>query len=468
MQAMSVVGISHEEQRNIIKVLAAILHMGNIRFTGDSAPASIEDETPLKKAADLLGVTDYMLKQNVTHRHIQSGSARATQYAVPQTADQAAALRDAIAKTLYERTFNFIINKINLAMEYHKDCLVIGVLDIYGFEIFEKNGFEQFCINYVNEKLQQIFIDYTVRGEQREYTEEGLRWKDIKFFDNKIVCDLIDATQPPGVMAILDDTCKSGHALGSDTADQKFLEKLMQNCQHPHLFLGPDNFTVKHYAGDVTYSIDEFAFKNKDDLFYSSIEMLQASQDTFVLALFPEECGNVKQRPAPSTASFKIKQSAAYLVQRLSKCCPHYVRCIKPNEHKQPLNFDKGLVEHQVKYLGLLENVKVRRAGYAYRHFKEVFVRRFGQILEHQPSSVSELIDGLCSKYTTIPRDEFEEGKTKIFVKNPETLFILEEELLKKLDPTAYKEKLRQFKESEAMAKHKEGKYSLKPKCLIQ
>eukprot|EP00727_Mastigamoeba_balamuthi_P009664 m51a1_g532 putative myosin IK (1161) ;mRNA; f:373782-379358 len=462
--AMDTIGFTRDEKANSFKILAAILHLGNIRFT-DGTPAGIQDNTPCQWAAFLLGVPEDILINNITHRHIQTGSVRASQYAVPQNPDQAAALRDALAKTLYERLFAYIIKKVNESMAYRGTCNVIGVLDIYGFEVFQKNGFEQFCINYVNERLQQIFIEYTVRGEQQEYRDEGLKWRDIKFFDNKVVCDLIEGTQPPGIMAILDDTCRSAHAVDSATADQKFLEKLHQHCEHPHLSLTPGQFTIKHYAGDVTYDIDEFVFKNKDDLFYSMIECMQSSQDQFVLVLFPEAIGNVKQRPAPTTASYKIKTSAHYLVERLSKCCPHYVRCIKSNGKKEPLSMDTSLCEHQVKYLGLVENVKVKRAGYAYRHVKEVFLRRFGQILDSPPSNINDFVKGITSKIPTISADQFEEGKTKIFVKDPDTLFIMEEELLKKLDPVAYKEKVRQFKESEKLAAAKEGKHSLKPKA---
>jgi myosin I len=277
-EAMRTVGITDGEAREIFRVLAAILHIGNIRFEGDS-PANVIDKQPLEAAAAVLQVEPMVLHQSLNHRQIQSGSARGTQYAVPQNADQSASIRDALAKTLYARVFDFIVARINQSMAASGNYNVIGVLDIYGFEIFERNSFEQFCINYVNERLQQIFIDLTVRGEQKEYHDEGMKWKDIKFFDNKIVCDLIHGRRPPGIMRLLDDTCRSVHSLGSEAADAKFMEKLIGTlASHQHLVVGQTGsaarqFTIKHYAGDVEYTIDEFCFKNNDNLYVSLVQV---------------------------------------------------------------------------------------------------------------------------------------------------------------------------------------------------
>lgn len=147
--------------------------------------------------------------------------------------------------------------------------VVIGVLDIYGFEIFEKNGFEQFCINYVNEKLQQYFIELTLKAEQEEYNREGIQWTPIKYFNNKIVCDLIEGKKPPGIFSLLDDVCATMHSMGNDSSqgqsvDAKFLEKATQFCSdNLHFYRKGTGFTVKHYAGDVTYEAEGFTEKNK-------------------------------------------------------------------------------------------------------------------------------------------------------------------------------------------------------------
>jgi myosin-1 len=468
--AMNTVGISEAEQYDIFRTLAGILHLGNIRFQGEP-PAQVIDRQPLEAAAAILGVDPNFLEQSLNHRQIQSGSARATQYAVPQNADQASGIRDALAKTLYAKLFDFIVDRINTAMANPANCLVVGVLDIYGFEIFDNNSFEQFCINYVNERLQQIFIDLTVRGEQQEYHEEGMKWKDIKFFDNKIVCELIEGKNPPGIMRILDDNCKSVHALDGAAADAKFMQKLIQVFgSHPHMVVSntgatAKEFTIKHYAGEVTYNIDDFCFKNNDNLYLSLINCMQTSNVPFLVSLFPEDVADNKQ--APTTAGFKIRESANYLVKRLSACTPHYIRCIKSNDKKIPMSFNVARVEHQVKYLGLLENVKVKRAGYAYRHHKDVFLLRFGALVEPPATSIPDFITRVTAKYREIPADEFEEGKTKVFIRSPDTIFIMEEHLFKITDPEGYKMQVRAFKESEKQALAKQGKHGLKPKCYL-
>jgi len=270
---------------------------------------------------------------------------------VPQNADQSGSLRDALGKTLYDRIFGFIVDKINASMETRgSDGRVIGVLDIYGFEVFERNSFEQFCINYVNERLQQIFIDLTVRGEQREYAEEGLKWKNIEFFDNKIVCELIEGNSPPGIMRVLDDTCRTVHAVDSATADAKFMEKMVK-LKHAHLVMNQDvnakHFTILHYAGEVEYDVDEFCFKNNDNLYASLVQCIQCTNFQYLLDRFPENMNDSKS--APTTAGTKIRGSANHLVKRLSACTPHYIRCIKPNDKKVPMGFDSGRVQHQVK-----------------------------------------------------------------------------------------------------------------------
>jgi len=286
------------------------------------------------------------------------------------------------------------------------------------------------------------------------------------------VCELIDAAKPPGIMKILDDVCRSAHAVDSNTADTKFLEKLYQTIgSHKHLEISNSamssrEFTIKHYAGDVTYNVEEFCFKNNDNLYASIVECMQTSSFPWISGLFPENLNNTKT--APTTASHKIYQSATYLVQRLSSCSPHYIRCIKPNDKKQPMNFVSSRVEHQVKYLGLLENLKVKRAGYAYRHYKQVFLKRFGQILPNPPNSISDFVNYITQNLKEIQPDEFEEGKTKIFVRSPETIFVLEEALYKKLDPEGYKLKVQQYKQNEKLAQAKAGSRNLKPKCVIQ
>jgi myosin-1 len=261
-------------------------------------------------AASILSVDPFTLRNAITFRVINTGGTggRMSTYNVPQNPVQAEAARDALAKTIYARVFDYIIERTNEALlKYKMDyTAVIGVLDIYGFEIFQENGFEQFCINYVNEKLQQYFIELTLKAEQEEYKQEGIKWEPIKFFNNQIVCDLIEGKAPPGIFAILDDICYTMHAEGSGL-DLKFLDKCIANfSNHPHFFAADTTFTIRHYAGDVQYEVEGFCEKNKDTVFLDLIEAMQCSENQFLVSLFPEDT-KVKQSKRPTTAGFKIK-----------------------------------------------------------------------------------------------------------------------------------------------------------------
>eukprot|EP00761_Pharyngomonas_kirbyi_P012356 gb/GECH01012383.1/.p1 GENE.gb/GECH01012383.1/~~gb/GECH01012383.1/.p1 ORF type:complete len:1469 (+),score=336.96 gb/GECH01012383.1/:1-4407(+) len=288
------------------------------------------------------------------------------------------------------------------------------------------------CINYVNEKLQQIFIELTLKAEQEEYVKEGIKWTPIKYFNNKIVCDLIESKNPPGIFSVLDDTCHTVHAMDASQADQKFVSKCDDNfSSHQHYQGRGAMFNIKHYAGDVTYNSSGFTEKNRDQLYVTLIECMQSSNDQFIRSFFPEDT-NSDSRKRPTTAGFKIKNSAQALVEALMRCQPHYIRCIKPNETKKPRDFDDKRVSHQVKYLGLLENVRVRRAGFAYRREYAKFLDQFG-ILSSQtwpnpwrgdPRAGCEAV----LQDLKIDKEEYQFGNTKLFLRSPETLFSLEEQ----------------------------------------
>lgn len=433
VQAMNTIGISQSEQYDIWRVVMGILYLGNVWFnpTGKDG-AEVADKQVVEMFAHLIQSDVASCSKSLCFRTISTGtqgrSARVSTYACPQNVEGAVYSRDALAKALYSRMFDWIIARINIALGWANDSqyISLGILDIYGFEIFEANGFEQFCINYVNEKLQQIFIQLTLKAEQEEYANEGIQWEHIDFFNNKICCDLVELKKPPGLIALLDDTCNFPKG-----TDDKFLQKAMESFpDHPHFqgHMVNNQFTIRHYAGDVLYSVDGFCDKNKDLLFNDLIDLAHCTNSAFVQSLFPEAKTAADKR-RPTTAGTKIKDSINTLVAALEKCQPHYIRCIKPNDKKQPNNFANALCEHQVKYLGLLENVRVRRAGYAYRQFYDKFFYRYRVCSsETWPNWSGDFVSGseAILRVLGLQIGQYQKGKTKIFVRAPETVFELE------------------------------------------
>ncbi|XP_015258865.1 PREDICTED: unconventional myosin-Ie-like [Cyprinodon variegatus] len=431
MAAMSVVGLSLDEQDSVLQLVAAILHLGNIGFREENNYAAVESQDFLAFPAYLLGIPQDGLCSKLTSRVMDSKWGGKTEsIAVTLNMEQACFSRDALSKALYTRLFDYLVDCVNKAMQKKTEELNIGVLDIYGFEIFQRNGFEQFCINFVNEKLQQIFIELTLKAEQEEYVQEGIKWTPIEYFNNKVVCDLIESKlNPPGIMSILDDVCATMHAKG-EGADQTLLQKLQgQIGSHEHFSSWNKGFIVHHYAGKVSYDVGGFCERNRDVLFNDIIELMQSSEFPFIKALFPENL-EAEKRGRPSTASSKIKKQANSLVQTLMKCTPHYIRCIKPNETKRPRDWEENRVRHQVEYLGLRENIRVRRAGYAYRRVFNKFLHRYAILTkETWPEWRGEQRQGVLHLLHSVhmDQDQFQLGKAKVFIKAPESLFLLEE-----------------------------------------
>ncbi|XP_011361777.1 unconventional myosin-Ie [Pteropus vampyrus] len=412
LHAMNVIGIFAEEQTLVLQIVAGVLHLGNISFKEVGNYAAVESEEFLAFPAYLLGINQDRLKEKLTSRQMDSKwGGKSESIHVTLNVEQACYTRDALAKALHARVFDFLVDSINKAMEKDHEEYNIGVLDIYGFEIFQKNGFEQFCINFVNEKLQQIFIELTLKAEQEEYVQEGIRWTPIEYFNNKIVCDLIEnKVNPPGIMSILDDVCATMHAVG-EGADQTLLQKLqMQIGNHEHFNSWNQGFIIHHYAGKVSYDMDGFCERNRDVLFMDLIELMQSSE---------------------------LQKQANDLVSTLMKCTPHYIRCIKPNETKKPKDWEESRVKHQVEYLGLKENIRVRRAGYAYRRIFQKFLQRYAILTKATwPSWRGDEKQGVLHllQSVNVDNDQFQLGRSKVFIKAPESLFLLEEMRERKYD----------------------------------
>ncbi|KAF4121742.1 myosin I [Geosmithia morbida] len=430
LNAMKIIGVTQPEQDSIFRMLAAVLWIGNIQFREDDGGyAEVVDRSVVDFAAYLLEVTPDQLIQGITIRILTPRSGEVIES--PANPAQASATRDALSKAIYSNLFDWIVSRINKSLKSRQSTSnTIGILDIYGFEIFEKNSFEQLCINYVNEKLQQIFIQLTLKTEQEEYAREQIEWKPIKYFDNKVVCELIEQVRPPGVFSAMKDATKTAHA-DPAACDRTFMQTV-NSMSHAHLTPRQGNFIIKHYAGDVSYTVDGITDKNKDQLLKGLLNLVEHSGNSFVHTLFPQQVDQDNRKQPPS-AGDRIRTSANALVDTLMKCQPSYIRTIKPNENKSPTEYNGPNVLHQIKYLGLQENVRIRRAGFAYRQSFDKFVDRFF-LLSPATSYAGEYTwDGSYEeatkqilKDTSIPKEEWQMGVTKAFIKSPETLFALE------------------------------------------
>uniref|UniRef100_A0A8C6XX68 Myosin IEb n=1 Tax=Naja naja TaxID=35670 RepID=A0A8C6XX68_NAJNA len=420
LTAMEVIGLSEEEQALVLQIVAGILHLGNITFQESGNYAVVESEDFLAFPSYLLAIDQQRLREKLTSRKMDSKwGGRQEVIDVTLNVEQANFSRDALSKVLYARLFDFLVDAVNKAMEKQHQEYNIGVLDIYGFEIFQKNGFEQFCINFVNEKLQQIFIELTLKAEQEEYVQEGIRWSPIDYFNNKVVCDLIEnKVNPPGLMSILDDVCATMHAKG-EGADHTLLQKLQSALgTHPHFNSWNKGFIIHHYAGKVSYEVEGFCERNRDVLFPDLVELMQSIFFSFLPSFLP------------FLPPFSPKKQANSLVSTLMKCSPHYIRCIKPNETKKSRDWEESRVKHQVEYLGLQENIRVRRAGYAYRRVFQKFLQRYAILTpETWPCWRGDERQGVVHlmKSVNMDPDQFQLGRTKVFIKAPESLFLLEE-----------------------------------------
>ncbi|XP_042292356.1 unconventional myosin-Ig isoform X2 [Thunnus maccoyii] len=444
MSALEVIGFSKEEIDSIYQILASILLLGNLQFESDGEDVLIQGVEVVNHISELTATDSESVSKSLLYRTVATGGGEVIEKG--HTAEDACFGRDAFCKALYERLFGWIVSRINSVIEVkdynpvlHGKNTVIGVLDIYGFEIFDNNSFEQFCINYCNEKLQQLFIELILRQEQGEYQREGITWQHINYFNNQIIVDLVE--QPhKGIISILDEACltvgKVTDTVCLDSMDTKL-------AQHPHYTsrkLTPTDksmdfqkhFRIRHYAGDVTYSVEGFLDKNKDLLFQDFKRLMYNSANPVLKEMWPDgQLSITEVTKRPLTAATLFKNSIIALVDKLACKEPYYVRCIKPNEMKSPVLFDDARCQHQVAYLGLLENVMVRRAGFAYRQPYARFLQRYKMTCEytwpnHLMASDREAVEAIVTQHGF--QDDVAYGHTKLFVRTPRSLFSLEQE----------------------------------------
>jgi myosin V len=420
--ALTNVGIGKPLQRSIFTVVAGLMHLGNVTFRDegkDSSEAVIANPNESAAAARLLGCP--RLPEKLVRRLI-SVKGRTSSYEVNLNSKQSAVARDSLAKTIYERLFSWLIARTNGILTSRQPATAfVGILDIFGFEIFELNSFEQLCINYANEKLQNLFNHHIFVMEMEQYKTEGVDVSSIAFVNNQLCVDLIEK-KPNGLLPLLDEIC----FLGRETTDLEFLDKIEKiHGKGKHEFFGNpkkrhpsgDRFSVLHFAGEVTYCVKEFIEKNNDTL-YTDLEKLMIGSDNSLIhdmfdddalaaseeALLQEqtltssghEGGSTEENaghlsPAArksipsiskaktqsvSTIASKFKLQLGLLNETLMSTTPHYVRCIKPNKVKKPHVFDHQMVLNQLLYAGVLETVKVRKQGFPFRETFVEFMRR--------------------------------------------------------------------------------------------
>lgn len=415
--AMDVVGISEDEQDAIFRVVAAILHLGNIDFVkGKEFDSSkLKDEKSiyhLQTAAELLMCNEKSLQDSLCQRVIVTPDGNIT-----KLLDPAAAIlsRDALAKTIYSRLFDWLVDKINNSIGQDPTAKsIIGVLDIYGFESFKINSFEQLCINLTNEKLQQHFNQHVFKMEQEEYTKEEINWSYVEFVDNQDVLDLIEK-KPGGIIALLDEACMFPKA-----THETFAQKMYQTYKNHKRFSKPKlartDFTINHYAGDVTYVADQFLDKNKDYVIAEHQALLDASKCNFVANLFPTLAEETSKQSKFSSIGTRFKQQLQSLMETLSTTEPHYIRCVKPNSVLKPGIFENFNVINQLRCGGVLEAIRISCAGYPTKRSFDEFLERFGMLSP-------DVLDGSDEKSACVAICDrmglkgYQIGKTKVFLR---------------------------------------------------
>ncbi|KAL6610563.1 hypothetical protein ACP70R_040532 [Stipagrostis hirtigluma subsp. patula] len=415
--AMNTVGITEQEQEAIFRVVAAVLHLGNINFVkGREVDSSgLKDEKArfhLNAAAELLMCDRGKLENTLIKRKINTPEGVITTTVDPNSATVS---RDGLAKQIYTQLFDWLVSRLNasIGQDASSDRL-IGVLDIYGFESFKTNSFEQLCINFTNEKLQQHFNQNVFKMEQEEYNREQIDWSYIEFVDNQDVLDLIEK-KPGGIIALLDEACmfpKCTH----ESFSQKLYEKFKNSKRFSKPKLSRTAFTIQHYAGEVTYQSDHFLDKNRDYVVVEHQELLNASKCSFVSGLFPSVLEE-NTKSSKSSIATRFKWQLQELMETLSSTEPHYIRCIKPNNLLKPATFENANVLQQLRCSGVLEAIRISCAGYPTRKLFRDFLCRF-HVLAPEVFNERNNEKVICQKILDkMELHGYQIGTTKVFLR---------------------------------------------------
>ncbi|XP_046426991.1 myosin heavy chain, muscle isoform X15 [Neodiprion fabricii] len=433
-QAFDVLGFTQEEKDNIYKITAAVMHMGGMKFKqrGREEQAEADGTEEGERVAKLLGCDCADLYKNLLKPRIKVGNEFVTQ---GRNKDQVAYSVGAMSKAMFDRLFKWLVKKCNETLDTkQKRQHFIGVLDIAGFEIFDFNGFEQLCINFTNEKLQQFFNHHMFVLEQEEYKKEGIDWAFIDFGMDLLACiELIE--KPMGILSILEE-----ESMFPKATDKTFEEKLNNNHlgKSPN-FLKPKppkpgqqaaHFAIGHYAGNVPYNITGWLEKNKDPLNDSVVDQFKKSQNKLLVEIFADHPGQSgggdagggkggrgKKGGGFSTVSSSYKEQLNNLMTTLRATQPHFVRCIIPNELKQPGLIDSHLVMHQLTCNGVLEGIRICRKGFPNRMVYPDFKLRYKILCAHlikdpcEPKKAAQMI----LENINLEPDQYRLGLTKVF-----------------------------------------------------
>ncbi|XP_039533712.1 unconventional myosin-VIIa [Pimephales promelas] len=466
--ALKILTFTDKDCWEIFKLLAAILHMGNINFNStimnNMDSCNVLSSKNFSVTAKLLEVEDEILEKSLTYRSFMTNREIVTK---ALSSEQATDTRDAFAKALYGRLFVWMFTKINSAI--HKPQTdetsytrnYIGLLDIFGFENFPQNSFEQLCINFANEHLQQFFVSHIFKLEQDEYSKEGIVWKRIAFSDNQKTLDLL-AIKPLNILALVDE--ESHFPKGTDAT---MLNKMNQEHNGNKLYISSKSkhgmhFGVQHFAGLVHYDCEGFLEKNRDALSMDIMDLVRKSSNKLLKQIFEKEMNtnSVKNnnklnkiimtpknslrqvndsRRHISTLSGQFRQSLDALMKALSLCQPFFIRCFKPNDIKKPMFFDRELCMQQLRYSGMLETIRIRKLGYPIRHTFKDFLQRYRVLLKSvdcDPNTEppSDCCAAICRAMIK-DEEDWKIGKNKIFLRDHHDSFLemeREQELYRK------------------------------------
>ncbi|XP_039195525.1 unconventional myosin-Va isoform X1 [Crotalus tigris] len=448
-RACTLLGIVDSRQMGIFQILAAILHLGNVTFTSRDADSCTipPKHEPLRIFCELMGVEYEQMAHWLCHRKLATATET---YIKPISKLQAINARDALAKHIYANLFIWIVEHVNKALQSTvKQHSFIGVLDIYGFETFEINSFEQFCINYANEKLQQQFNMHVFKLEQEEYMREQIPWTLIDFYDNQPCINLIEAKM--GILDLLDEECKMPKGSDNSWAQKLYNTHLNKTALFEKPRLSNKAFIIQHFADKVEYQCEGFLEKNKDTVYEEQINVLKSSKFKMLPELFQEEkaispasatpsgripLSRAAVKPAKSkmaqaskehkkTVGHQFRNSLHLLMETLNATTPHYVRCIKPNDFKFPFMFDEKRTVQQLRACGVLETIRISAAGFPSRWTYQEFFSRYRVLMKQKDvlSDRKQTCKNVLEKLI-LDKDKYQFGKTKIFFRAGQVAYL--------------------------------------------